>query len=75
MRTHPWCEKCLKEGKYSPARDCHHIISPFAGNISNERKYALLTDVNNFIALCRECHNEIHQAQEKTKKDKHKQQI
>ena len=75
MRCHPWCEKCLKEGKYNPASDCHHIISPFEGNISNERKYALLTDSNNFIALCRECHNEIHQRQENNKKQKHKQQI
>ena len=73
MRTHPWCEKCLQNGVYSPASDCHHIISPFEGNISNERKYALLTDSNNFIALCRECHNEIHQAQENNKKLKHKQ--
>lgn len=75
MRTHPWCEKCLKEGKYSPASDCHHVVSPFQGELSDERKYALLTDANNFIALCRECHNEIHQRQEKTKRDKHKQQI
>ena len=74
MRCHPWCERCLREGKYSPASDCHHVISPFEGNKTHEQKYELLTNANNFIALCRDCHNEIHQSQEKTKKDKHKQQ-
>lgn len=73
MRCHPWCERCLKEGKYSPASDCHHVVSPFQWELSDERKYALLTDANNFIALCRECHNAIHQAQENNKKQKHKQ--
>ena len=74
MRCHPWCERCLKEGKYSPASDCHHVVSPFQGELSHEAKYTLLTDANNFIALCRNCHNEIHQAQENNKKLKHKQQ-
>ena len=61
-QTHPLCEMCLKENKNktAPSIDIHHKISPFQGDLSMEERYSLLRDENNFIALCRECHEKIH---------------
>jgi 5-methylcytosine-specific restriction protein A len=26
LADHPWCEKCLEEGIYTPAKDVHHLV-------------------------------------------------
>lgn len=59
-QCHPLCELCLKNKKTVPSMDIHHKISPFQGDISMEERYNLLRDENNFIALCRKCHEKIH---------------
>lgn len=60
-QCHPLCELCLKdENKTVPSMDIHHKISPFQGDKTMEERYSLLRDENNFIALCRECHEKIH---------------
>lgn len=57
---HPLCEECLKEGKTVQARDVHHKQSPFMDNLSMVERYSLLRNPNNFICLCRNCHQKAH---------------
>lgn len=70
--AHPLCEDCLKNGKITPTEEIHHIRSPFRIGLSPEEKYRLAYDVNNLVALCKECHIKRHHPelliQEKIKK-------
>lgn len=61
LREHPLCDECLKKGKITPATDIHHIKSPFR---NGEINYALLLDEDNLMSLCKECHGNIHAAQQ-----------
>lgn len=61
MKEHPICEECLKKGKVTPAEDIHHRKSPFRGG---EVNYGLLLDYDNLMALCKDCHGEIHAKQQ-----------
>ncbi len=61
MKSHPICEECLKKGKVTPATDVHHLQSPFKGGDIN---YTLLFDYENLESLCKDCHGEIHAAQQ-----------
>ena len=61
MREHPICERCLEKGKVTPAEDIHHIKTPFRNGVIN---YGLLFDDKNLMALCKECHGEIHAEQQ-----------
>lgn len=57
--NHPLCEMCLKEGKITPAIDVHHIIS-FVDIIDLLRRKEVAYDYNNLMALCKVCHQKIH---------------
>jgi len=61
MKEHPICEECLKHGKVTPAEDVHHIRSPFRGG---EINYNMLLDYHNLESVCKDCHGEIHAAQQ-----------
>lgn len=61
MHKHPLCEECLRNGKVTPATDVHHIRTPFKGG---EVNYALLLDPENLMSLCKDCHGQIHAAQQ-----------
>lgn len=61
MREHPICEECLKKGKVTAAQDIHHKVSPFKGG---EINYTLLLDPDNLMALCKDCHGNIHAEQQ-----------
>lgn len=61
LREHPLCEKCLEKGKITPAQDIHHKKSPFK---NGEINWNLLYDENNLMSLCKECHGNIHAAQQ-----------
>lgn len=61
LRNHPICEECLNKGKVTPATDIHHLVSPFR---HGEVNYNLLLDYDNLMALCKECHGNIHAAQQ-----------
>lgn len=61
LHEHPICEECLKKGKVTPATDVHHIRSPFS---KGEVNYTLLMDYDNLMALCKECHGNIHAKQQ-----------
>jgi len=60
VQNHPLCEDCLKEGKITPTEEIHHIKSPFARGLSQEEKEKRAYDVDNLVALCKECHIRRH---------------
>ena len=51
VKQHPLCEQCLKEGRYVPTEEVHHI-KPLAEGGTHDR--------DNLIALCKSCHARIH---------------
>lgn len=62
MKEHPICQRCLDEkGKITPATDIHHKVSPFKNGAVN---WALLLDYDNLMAVCKECHGQLHAAQQ-----------
>ncbi|MBQ3944240.1 MAG: HNH endonuclease [Alphaproteobacteria bacterium] len=69
-QSHPLCEECLKHDIVTPASDIHHKLSPFDPNIGEMEQYRRLLDWNNLKALCKECHANLHNEQEKAKKAK-----
>lgn len=69
-QAHPLCERCLKEGRITPAHDIHHRLSPFAKGLTPEEKYRRAFDWSNLMALCVDCHIKEHHKDELTMKDK-----
>lgn len=59
IRRHPLCEECLSKGIVKPAEEVHHKL-PFIYGITEEDRWNRLTDEDNIIALCKECHVEAH---------------
>ena len=59
-QLHPMCEKCAARGITRACDHVHHILSPFEPNLPPELKYERLLDVGNLMALCSDCHNEVH---------------
>ena len=49
--SHPLCEMCLKEGRYTPMTEVHHIL-PIKQGGTNEN--------SNLMSLCHSCHEKIH---------------
>lgn len=47
LKNNPYCQKCKDDGWEIPATEIHHK----AGRIE-----ALLCDINNFLPVCRLCH-------------------
>lgn len=68
-REHPICELCCKKSPpiIRAARDVHHII-PFSTGKTDEEMWNLLLDENNLVALCVDCHAEIHNKLRKNNK-------
>lgn len=50
LTAHPFCEECLKQGKYTKATVVDHIV-PHRGDSK------LFWDENNWQALCKSCHD------------------
>ena len=50
-RAHPLCEMCLKEGRYTPMDEVHHILPLNRGGGNEE---------SNLMSLCHSCHEKIH---------------
>ena len=51
MKSHPFCELCMLEGKYVPVEEVHHKL-PLSEGGTHAR--------DNLIALCKSCHYRIH---------------
>ena len=56
-RAHYLCENCLRKGIYKPAEIVHHKIE--IDPITVERPEIAL-NFDNLEAVCRDCHDEIH---------------
>ncbi len=50
LAGHPLCEMCLRENRYTEAREVHHI-QPLANGGTH--------DNSNLMALCKPCHSHI----------------
>lgn len=59
ISQHPLCERCMLNGISRPAEQVHHIKEFMSGQNDDER-WQLLSDSNNLMSLCKECHREIH---------------
>lgn len=49
--SHPFCEECLKDGRFTPVEHVHHIL-PLADGGTH--------DQDNLMSLCKSCHSRIH---------------
>lgn len=56
---HPLCDCCMVDNKVTSVQDVHHLIY-FDNQPINAKKYMLLTDEDNLIGLCKDCHAKIH---------------
>ena len=56
-RAHGLCERCAERGEVKPADVVHHKVPLSVENV-NDPGIALNPD--NLIALCNECHTEVH---------------
>lgn len=58
LDTHPTCEICAQKGVLSAAVDVHHRVSftEFVGL----KRLEMAFNPNNLMALCKECHTNIH---------------
>lgn len=56
-RAHGLCERCLENNEVKPANVVHHKI-PLS--VSNMDDPTITLNADNLIALCDECHTEVH---------------
>lgn len=66
LMEHPLCEKCLEDGIIKPTKEIHHI-QPISSGENELRMKELALDPTNLMALCEECHHEIHNKNRKKK--------
>ena len=50
-QEHPYCERCLAEGRMTPMQEVHHILPLNQGGTH---------DRSNLMSLCQSCHTKIH---------------
>lgn len=60
IAEHPLCERCLAEGRVTPAVACHHV-QPFLSGSTYQEQINLAYDVSNLMAVCSQCHKDLHQ--------------
>lgn len=51
VKAHSLCERCLKEGRFTPVEEVHHILPVNRSGTNAE---------SNLMSLCKSCHNKIH---------------
>ena len=59
LMQHPLCQKCLAEGRVTPATEIHHI-KPISTGKDELEKVSIMLNPNNLMALCTKCHHDIH---------------
>ena len=64
--AHPTCEICAQNGRLTAATDVHHRIS--FTEFQGLKRLEMAFNPNNLMALCPECHANIH-LHEKRRKD------
>ena len=53
LNSHPFCEQCRQQGRYTLATEVHHV-KPLADGGTNE--------LSNLMSLCRSCHAKLHRS-------------
>jgi 5-methylcytosine-specific restriction endonuclease McrA len=56
-RDHRLCQRCLKQGRVTPAVIVHHIVHVSPANVSDPK---VTLNLDNLTCLCRECHAIVH---------------
>lgn len=59
LSGHQWCERCLRNGRHTPASEVHHVI-PVESVFGLEAMKRLMFDPLNLMSVCRQCHCNIH---------------
>lgn len=59
LSAQPLCERCLSEGRLTPATEVHHI-RPCEDAPTPTAQLRLLFDPHNLRSLCHRCHVETH---------------
>jgi 5-methylcytosine-specific restriction protein A len=59
LMEHPLCERCKENGRIKSAEDVHHRRT-FVGIADFSEQKAVAYDYENLMAVCRQCHNELH---------------
>lgn len=59
LQMNPLCERCEEEGRITMSEDVHHKIS-FMTVEDPIRRQFLAYDFDNLQALCKQCHQKIH---------------
>lgn len=57
-RAHGLCERCLEKDVLKPAEVVHHKIPLTEDNYTDP---SIALNVDNLVALCHDCHTEVHQ--------------
>lgn len=50
VRRNPFCQECLKNGRYVPVEEVHHILPLSRGGTHS---------LDNLMSLCKSCHSKI----------------
>ena len=56
-RDHGLCQRCMSQGRVTPAVIVHHVRHLTPANVSDPR---VALDLGNLVSLCRECHAIVH---------------
>ena len=66
-QKHGLCENCMRRGIYTPADTVHHIVHLTPQNITDP---TISLSTSNLMAVCRDCHAELHKGRKRYKIDK-----
>lgn len=64
IQANPLCERCLEKEIIKPAEEVHHI-KPIGTGLDELEMMGLAYDPGNLMALCKDCHHELHQEMNK----------
>ena len=62
IREHPLCQRCEQEGRVTASRCVHHVQPVESGRTEAEMR-DLCFRRSNCVALCYQCHADIHKAE------------
>lgn len=58
LSAQPLCERCLDEGRLTPATEVHHVRP--VEDVPESAQLRLLFDWHNLSSLCHDCHVKTH---------------
>jgi 5-methylcytosine-specific restriction endonuclease McrA len=63
IAAHPYCQRCMERGLLTISQCVHHIIPIESGRTEEECRDLAYGKVSNCVALCFQCHADIHKAE------------